>query len=311
MPHWMLRAAVQGGLSLLPKSQFWNYAVQKYVIKTLHQDIGTFHEKLVYSRRHVENYNFAASEPWPPPTALEIGTGWHPAVPIALYLCGVSKVRTIDKVGLAHSASVREVIGHFLEYEEKGKLVEMLPWVIADRLDVLRGILKSEVRSSSDEMLNRMGIRALVCDARRVPLPDSSVKLFVSNLTLEHIPEDILRSIFLEFGRLAAPRPVMSHYIDMRDHYAGFDSSITPFNFLKYSGRVWRFCNNKLLHQNRLRVSDFRRIHADTGFKILSEHNNKGSEVDLDSIRVAEEFRNLSREELIVVDSWMVSTRED
>ena len=311
MPHWMLRAAVQGGLSLLPKSRFWNYAVQKYVIKTLQQDIGTFHEKLVYSRRHVENYNSASSEPWPPSTALEIGTGWHPAVPIALYLCGVPEIWTIDKVGLAHSASVREVIGHFLEYEEKDKLSEMLPWVMDDRPAVLRDILKSGTRSSSDEMLNRMGIHALVCDARRVPLPDSSIKLFVSNLTLEHIPEDILRSIFVEFRRLASPRPIMSHYIDMRDHYAGFDSSITPFNFLKYSGRVWRLCNNKLLHQNRLRVSDFRRIHADAGFKILSEHNNKGSEKDLDGIRLAEEFRDLSREELIVVDSWMVSTCDD
>jgi hypothetical protein len=308
LPHWMIRAAVQGGLSLLPKSHFWNYLVQKHLTKTLYQDIATFHEKLYYSRRHIENYGLAAPESWPPVTVLELGTGWHPAVPVALYLCGASKIWTIDKVGLVNPARVREVLRHFIEYEENGKLAEMLPWVRKDRLAVVRDVLASQTPSSSDEMLQRLRIRALVCDARRVELQDSSVNLFVSNLTLEHIPKDTLRSIFREFRRLAAPNAVMSHYTDMRDHYAGFDCSITPYNFLKYPSRVWRLCNNKLLHQNRLRVCDYRRIHADAGFKIVSERNNKGSEEDLDSIPISREFRGMSREELIVVDSWMVST---
>lgn len=186
----------------------------------------------------------------------------------------------------------------------------MLPWIHKDRIFELRNVLKDRNLLSAAQLLEKLNIYVIACDARDTGLEGSSIDFFVSNNTLEHIPEDVIQSIFTEFRRLAAGRAVMSHFIDMGDHYANFDRNITPYNFLKYPNYVWRLFNNSLQYQNRLRMSDYRRIHQVTGFKIASEHNEKRSPENLDNIRIAKEFRHYPRDELLVVSTWMVSHLE-
>src|SRR5437763_12408067 len=96
--------------------------------------------------------------------------------------------------------------------------------------------------------------------------------------------------IFRQFRRISADGAIMSHWIDMSDHYMNFDSSIGPFNFLRFSPRTWRLFNNDLQYQNRLRVPDFRRLHEETGWKILKEENTSGQAEELRGIRVAKQF---------------------
>ena len=100
----------------------------------------------------------------------------------------------------------------------------------------------------------------------------------------------------------------MNHYVVLEDHYADYDPSITVFNFLKYPDRVWLLFNNSLHYQNRLRISDYRRIHAATGFGILAEDNLAGSSEQLSSIRLAKQFRRYSPADLAVVRSWMIAS---
>jgi hypothetical protein len=114
--------------------------------------------------------------------------------------------------------------------------------------------------------------------------------------------------LFLEFRRLLSPNVVMNHYVVLEDHYADYDPSITVFNFLKYPDRVWLLFNNSLHYQNRLRISDYRRIHAATGFGILAEDNLAGSSEQLSSIRLAKQFRRYSPADLAVVRSWMIAS---
>jgi hypothetical protein len=130
---------------------------------------------------------------------------------------------------------------------------------------------------------------------------------------LHEIPEHILTGIVAEFKRLASPlfssspRAAMSHYILMNDLYSTFDSSITPFNFLRYSDWAWKIFNSPLQYHNRLRISDYRRIHQSNSFTILYEHNERGSPTDLEKVPIAKKFRNYSSDELLVTRSWMVS----
>ena len=131
--------------------------------------------------------------------------------------------------------------------------------------------------------MQRLGIELLLTDARRIDLPAGHVDLFVSNNTLEHIPKDVLVGIFREFRRVGRRDSVMAHHIDLSDHYAGFDPSITVYNFLRFSERRWRLFNNRLHYQNRLRISDYRCIHVEAGWELF----NLNSAVDrgLDSPR--------------------------
>ena len=64
-------------------------------------------------------------------------------------------------------------------------------------------------------------------------LQKESVDFICSNNTFEHIPQEILRDILVEFKRVLHPNGLMSHFIDMSDHFAHFDSRITIYNFLQ------------------------------------------------------------------------------
>jgi len=84
MPNWKLRAAVQGGIALLPYRQTWNRLLQKYVTKTLDLNTETFEYKLTIVNEHVSNYLETASSPKNSFSVLELGTGWHPVIPVEL-----------------------------------------------------------------------------------------------------------------------------------------------------------------------------------------------------------------------------------
>lgn len=62
---------------------------------------------------------------------------------------------------------------------------------------------------------------------------------------------------------------MLSLSIDYSDHYAGFDGSITPYNFLRYADKQWRLYNSDLHFQNRLRHSQYMQIFNELGLRFL------------------------------------------
>jgi SAM-dependent methyltransferase len=157
------------------------------------------------------------------------------------------------------------------------------------------------------ELMALVGVTCLVTDARNLDLPPGSVDAFVSNNTLEHIPVDVIAAIFQEFHRLGTPDCIMSHYIDLADHYVGFDGNIGVLNFLQYSERRWRWYNNDLQYQNRLRVNEYRAIHERNGWQVVREESTSADVSELRKLRLAPEFRGRREEDLVVYQSWMVS----
>jgi hypothetical protein len=202
---------------------------------------------------------------------------------------------------------VKEVLCFFLDYAARGDLTGMLPWIQKDRIATLQGIAEDKELSTVPDILEKMNIHYLVCDARNTGLPTSSIDYFVSNTTLEYIPESILENIFAEFKRLASTKALMSHLIITGDHYADVDHSITPFNFLKYPGWVWRLFNNNLHYQNRLRASDYCRMHQKAGFEVFEKYNDVGSTTDFEKIRISKDFSQYSKEDLLIIRTRIVS----
>jgi hypothetical protein len=95
--------------------------------------------------------------------------------------------------------------------------------------------------------------------------------------------------------------------VRLADQYASFDRSITPFNCIRYTARQWRFLNNPIVPQSRLRPADYRRIFDQTGWAIVAERNTSGSMDELKKIKLAPEFAEYSKEELLVMFSWLVA----
>ena len=127
----------------------------------------------------------------------------------------------------------------------------------------------------------------------------------MSNNVLEHIPEERIRGIFRESRRLAAPCAVMSHFIDMTDHYAHFDSSIGMYNFLKYRSWVWRFANNSLQYQDRLRMSENAKLFEESGWEIAIQEQTRGRVEELPHGELAPEFRHYDVDDLLTKNAWI------
>jgi hypothetical protein len=298
MASWVLKAAMQGMASLLPGAEQVNRLFQRYVSGTLALDETLLLTKFGRCRRHLENYA-AHAVARVPVSVLEIGTGWLPVVPVGFALCGAEPVWSVDIVSHLEREQVLEVLRAYVDC--RGGLEGIVP----ERLARLEAALASPA-ASAEELLAQVGVTSVVADVRSLDV-GRDIDLVVSNNTLEHIPYEVLYEIFTRFADLVAEGGVMSHWIDMSDHYMNFDPSIGPYNFLKFPDFVWRLFNNKHQYQNRLRLPDFRYLHKATGFTIVDEQNTQGRLEDLQRVTLAREFRRYRPDDLLVYETWMVS----
>lgn len=307
MGSWVLKAAVQGGISVLPARNRLNRLIQTRVTGSVALTEAGFQRKVAQCRHHLQSYRQSLGTDTPPTTALELGTGWYPIVPIGLLLSGVEQVWTVDVSPLLELERARRALELYSSYLSSGMLDAVLPGIQAERAQAVIAATTNRSAHSVGELLEPLGVRVIVGDAQTPRLPARSVHLIVSNNTLEHIPPAELVAVMAECRRIAAPRAVMSHFIDMSDHYAHFDSSITEFNYLRYSARAWRVFNNRLHYQSRLRASDYRRIIQAAGFAVIAEDSDEGRPDELDQIKLAAPFRDYDRADLLVLRTWMTA----
>lgn len=305
MRAWVIKASIQKVTSFLPYRHKVNSLLQKYVTKGLRLADELFDDKLNHCKNHLlslERYSSTGKG-----AALEIGTGWYPIVPIGLYLSGFGKVVSIDLSPLTTSKFIYQTIEKFITYYKSGRLNLFLPNIDTGRMEKLHQI--SADRPSRKILLGEMNIELVVGDARRTEFPEATFDLICSNNTFEHIPLTALQSILLELNRILKPSGVMSNNIDMSDHFAHFDRSISNFNFLKFSERQWRFIDNSLLSQNRLRLSDFLTLFQECGFKTLVHEDRIGNRNELSGVTLDKKFTRYVTEDLLVTHSLIVSRK--
>lgn len=102
------------------------------------------------------------------------------------------------------------------------------------------------------------GTGTLSCAASRLEdlaLPDASVDLIYSRMTLEHVDDP--GALSREMARVLAPGGVMLHRVDFRDHTGAGEQLSIHFDFLRHSPQQWR---EQGQDTNLLRVNDFVRL---------------------------------------------------
>jgi hypothetical protein len=309
MPHWMLKSFAHRAISLLPGSRVIGDMLRARLSKSIELSAERFESKVAEAHTQMEHFRRAANRDLNLQRIVEIGTGWHPVMPVCYFLCGAAKVWTYDIEPLLRPQRVRRVIELFVETERARRLQQFLPAVRADRLQVLKNLLASNACDTVASMLEAMNVHATTQDARSTGLTAKSVTLFTSSGVLEYIPRASLSGIFLEFERIASSDAVMIHRINLTDQFSYFDPAITPFNYLKYSTAMWKLFDSPLVSQNRMRITDYRALVQDSGFEILTEDNSSGSQDALDRVALSQEFRGYSRDDLLVLHSWLIARR--
>jgi hypothetical protein len=307
MPNWLIKSAVQRAISLLPQSHRWNELLQNKITKSIELTPARFEQRLAYTSRHLDRFFEFRSRSGESFSVLELGTGWYPVLPVALFLCGAANVWTFDIVSHLNPERIRQTLELFVEYDRRGILAKHVPLLRPERLVKLKEMIPVSATGPGESALEALNIHALVRDAQDTGLPAASADFFCSNSVLEYVPRMALAKMLSEFGRIARPGAVQSHFINLGDEYAKFDRSITPFNFLKYTDSQWAFFDSPFTRKNRLHISDYRNLLTQSGCAIAREENNIGDVVQLESIRLAPQFQGYSQADLLVLATWITA----
>jgi SAM-dependent methyltransferase len=307
MKVWVLKAVVQKAISLLPFKHNINFLFQKYITKGVNLTDALFEDKLIHCSNHIKAWN-NHSVKTPNYTALELGTGWYPIVPVGLYLAGAGKVITLDIAALMNEERMYNTLDKFKQYYESGKLQTYIPTINKERYNKLVELTTQRNKTLS-EILSILNIEYRLEDARSLNLPTESVDLINSNNVFEHIYPDILTDILKEFKRILSKDGIMSHFIDMSDHFAHLDKAITPYNYLQFTEGQWATIDNSVQPQNRMRINQHRQIITNNGFNIVEEENRPGDLKQLESITLAPPFNGFSNSDNVITHTHMVMVK--
>jgi SAM-dependent methyltransferase len=299
--RWLAKAALQRGLGVLPQGERLNYVFQRYVLRSFPIGDAGLRQKFARALNHLALYEeHGPGVPAAKATFFEFGAGWDLAIPLAYALLGVGRQIVIDIRPSARPELVNDTIAAF------ERLRPELEETAGRSLRDLGGPIASVA-----ELEPRFGIRYLApCDARATGLPAGSVDYVTSTDTCEHIPRADLASIFAECRRLLRPGGAFSCRIDLQDHYAYFDRSLSRYNFLRFSDRTWALVNSPIHFQNRLRAPEYLGLVRDAGFEVVVDNPSgpsaKGRE-ELATLPLAERFRGYSVDDLGVTILSFVS----
>jgi SAM-dependent methyltransferase len=298
--RWLVKAALQKGMSALPASESVNYVFQRRVSRSLPASEAAFRRKFERAVAHVGAYEqHGPGKPLPEAVLYEFGAGWDLAVPLVYWALGAERQLLVD----IHANLRLDLVNVTLE-----RLRRLGPELEPTAGRALRA--PDEV-SSADELDERFGIAYVAPrDARATGFDAASVDLVTSTNTLEHVPARDIPPILAECRRLLRAEGILSSRIDLADHYSYFDRSLTPHHFLRYDDSRWRWLNSDLLYQNRLRRPDYLGAFADAGFEIVEEVAARPDDAGLAAlarIDVAPRFRDYALDDLAVTSLVLVA----
>ena len=307
MKKWVLKAIVQKTISYFPFKHRINFLFQKYITKGVQLSDEYFLDKLIHHQNHERFLEEVKQQSLNGISVLELGTGWYPVVPIAQYLSGASQLYSVDISPLMNKERLLTTIAKFIEYADKGLLDEYLPNLQRERFEVIKSI-HQKTPASFLECQKILQFQYLVMDARQLStLSDHSIQFITSNNVFEHIYPSILKGILQEFKRVLSKDGLMSHFIDMSDHFAHLDHTIDIYHFLRFSEQQWLRIDNSIQPQNRLRIPQYRTIYQELNIPIIKEENRPGDIEKVKATSLSEPFASMPIEEVAISHSYVVS----
>jgi hypothetical protein len=265
-----------------------------------------FYDRLSHATSHLSAFSKYCGKA-APTSSLEIGTGWYPIVPLAFFLSGTDKIYSVDISMLTNKERLKTTFDRFMECLKADRLKDFIT-ALPDRMAVFQEIYKNFESLSFEEILKKINLTYLIEDARKLSLPDNSVELVNSNNTFEHIYPNILKPIIKDFIRvLNKENGIMSHFIDMSDHFAHFDKTITIYNFLQFSDSRWAWIDNSIQPQNRLRYQDYLTMYQELSLPVTEFSFREGNLQELETVKLDKKYSSFKAEELAISHCHLIS----
>lgn len=309
---WLAKAAVQRAISLSSHKHELNHRLQRLTGRDgIDRDHVVNRASMV--RRHLTALEWTGVEraggPLPAGTSvLELGTGWHPVVPMIFFLLGADRIVTVDHVDHLSAAALAHTAQVVLDAVDDRSLEAEVGGLAAERVERLRRLAVSAATADLATSVAELRFERAIGDVLELRL-DEPVDIAISNHVLEHVPEAILGPMLGACFSLCRPGGVMSHAVDLMDHGHYIDDRLSEFNFLRFTERQWRIVGNDVQYENRLRLPSYRAAYAGAGVPIDHEEVLRSDVSEILRIPIAPEFRRFSLEDLAVQFAWFVSLR--
>jgi Methyltransferase domain len=292
---WRVKGFVQKGLSLAPGGAWLNDLLQ--LTLGLRRDLDRQISSKVDDDWCVLLEHMAELGVEPAGLAyLEIGTGWHPVLPICYALAGARSCHTYDLTRHLDARYTRRMLAALGAHVPTIARAGHRPLA-----EVEATYAHLQGATGLDDLLRRARIEYHApADAARTGLEADSLDVVYSNNVLEHVPPDVILQLMRESLRVLRPGGLAIHCVNCGDHYAYFDRAITQLNYLSFTEREWGFWNNGLHYQNRLRPHDLVGIVERAGLEIVLERRRPDPRLveRLPGMRIAPEFRKYPPEQL-------------
>jgi len=292
--YWQLKGVIQNGLCVLPGGRHLNDRLQRRVGELRHfeRNVAGKVEDWRLSLNYLHDVDFDVRGK----TLVEIGTGWHPALPICFSLAGATRILTFD--------IVRQLDAD-LTFRMIASLEAHLDTIARASANCGESVKRSyqELRQSREiqTLLKRAQVEySAPADARATRLPPGSVDLVYSNSVMEHVPKEVILDLMRESFRILRPGGLALHNVACNDHYAFVDPAISFVNYLRFTESQWSRWNNALQYQNRLRAPEFLELAAKSGLEVIYKKLavRPGTREALAKLEVAPQFKRFSQEDL-------------
>lgn len=294
LPPWRRRVlayrvigGIPGGEQLLDWYRPRFGRLKKVGLEGLDKVLGEMTRLIRDARRTVEGKDL-----------IEIGTGWHPLLPVLFHGLGARTVLMTDIVRHLRGEFIEQVLDYCLgrsrELAEIGGCDE-------DTLKARWSALQPGRRGWIDVWRDRGITYRAPLDFSHSGLPAESADLIFSNDCLNYIPVPALEAIAKESWRILRSGGFIAHDASVYDDLTIHDRQIPPWNFLRYSSDEWdRIGNSRFHYQNRCRPRFYANLATENGLRILYEERVPYDlrEEDLDRSILHPDFRSLPFEEI-------------
>ena len=226
----------------------------------------------------------------------ELGTGWIPAIPVALALAGC-EVHTFDVRALTKPEYLRRTLNTW-----EPRLVEIAEASQQSLLEIYeRWDRLSRAESLAALCQQTGGVYLAPVDTTSLPDESAAFDLVVSNLVMQSIPDELIGPVLRESARLLKSGGCSIHRIRMTDEYAGTDPNRHHLHYLTYQQTTWkRWFDHRNKCQNRWRASHFLKAFRDVGFlqREVRRHWDDSGAAYFQKVRLAPEFQWCDEDDL-------------
>ncbi len=310
MKKWILKAIIQKTISYFPYNQRINYLFQKHITKGVVLTDEHFNNKLIHANDHLKYFAKYGQQAFGDSICLELGSGWYPIIPISMFLAGFRQIVSLDISPWMTKKQIIETIKQFNRKISTPHFSEIKIHFKDDRLKQLIDIEAIAYQLTFNDLCKKLNFNLLIKDARNTGFETNSIEYICSNNTFEHIYPHFLEKILEEFNKILKTGGVMSHFIDMSDHFAHFDKSISIYNFLKFSDKTWNIIDNTIQPQNRLRYKDYIEMYNLLEIPLTFETYREGDIKTISKLKLNKKYQHQSYNELAISHCHLVSNKK-